>query len=416
VYIVSTPIGNANDITFRAVDTLQEADVIAAEDCRKTGILLADLGVKRRGRLVSHHHHNWRKRVPELVEYAKQGQSVAVVSDAGTPTVCDPGFQLVQACREANVAVHAVPGPSAFLAALSVSGLPCDEFCFLGFLPRRGAARQGKLQELADANRTSLFYESPYRLVDTLESLAAVLDGAPAPAPASAPAPAASSAEGLSRPPVAPSEPAASRLAASSSSPPPSDAAAAAHSSSAQRPCVVARELTKTHEEVFHGTLQGAIDHFGERGGPREGEVADAGDGAGGSREQDRVRGELVVMLGAACRSVPPGALHPVALLPLRRPVPPCPSDASSSYITRLPACMPPRLRAFVPPHPHAVTPAPLYRTAGCICPARAVCCRSGRPQTPLEKGAAMEVAVHEVLEAVASGTQSVSRAVRCVV
>jgi 16S rRNA (cytidine1402-2'-O)-methyltransferase len=210
---VATPIGNIRDITLRALDVLAEADMVACEDSRVTGKLLMLLGLKRP--LLPYHEHNAEKAGRELMAHLKQGAVVALVSDAGTPLVSDPGWALVRACIEEGVPVTAVPGPSAALAALQLSGLPADRFLFAGFLPGKGAARRAVLKELESTPASLVFYEAPHRLPETLADMAAVLG---------------------------------------------------------DRGAAVARELTKMHEEVVRGRLFELSQHFAEAGPPR-GEV-----------------------------------------------------------------------------------------------------------------------------------------------
>jgi 16S rRNA (cytidine1402-2'-O)-methyltransferase len=203
--LVGTPIGNLGDLTPRAVQVLRDADVIAAEDTRRTRALLTHAGVPAAGRLVAVHEHNERSRADELVEDIRQGATVAVVSDAGMPGVSDPGERLVRTCLDAGVVVEVVPGPSAALAGLVVSGLPSDRFVFEGFLPRKGPDRRARLAALAVEDRTVVCFEAPRRLRDTLAELA--------------------------------------------------DACGP------DRPVVLARELTKLHESVLRGTLASALAH-----------------------------------------------------------------------------------------------------------------------------------------------------------
>jgi 16S rRNA (cytidine1402-2'-O)-methyltransferase len=171
LYVVATPIGNLGDISARAREILAAASAIAAEDTRHSGRLLRELGLERP--LVSLHEHNERARVGELVGRLQAGESIALVSDAGTPLLSDPGYLLVAAAVEAGITVTPIPGPSAAIAALSASGLPCDRFCFEGFLPSRVAARRRRLAELAADPRTLVLYEAPHRIADCLEDLAA---------------------------------------------------------------------------------------------------------------------------------------------------------------------------------------------------------------------------------------------------
>jgi 16S rRNA (cytidine1402-2'-O)-methyltransferase len=171
LYVVATPIGNMGDISARAREILAGAHAVAAEDTRRSGRLLRELGLERP--LVSLHEHNERARVAELVARLRAGESLALISDAGTPLVSDPGYLLVAAAIEAGIPVTPVPGPSAAIAALSAAGLPCDRFCFEGFLPARAAARRRRLAELAAETRTLVIYEAPHRIAECLEDLAA---------------------------------------------------------------------------------------------------------------------------------------------------------------------------------------------------------------------------------------------------
>lgn len=202
LWIVATPIGNLNDISARARDILTRADLIAAEDTRVTRRLLSALGIS--ARLVSLHEHNERKAAGSLVEKLLAGESIALVSDAGTPLISDPGFRLVRMAREKGIVVSPVPGPSAAVAALSVSGLPTDRFWFEGFLPPRAAARRKRLETLAGISATLVFYEASRRLPDTLENMSGVFGP--------------------------------------------------------DRPAVLARELTKQHETVLDGTLESVLE------------------------------------------------------------------------------------------------------------------------------------------------------------
>ena len=173
LYVVATPLGNLGDVSPRAAEVLGGVDVVAAEDTRVSGHLLSHLGLSV-GQLLSLHEHNEEARVPTLVRRLLDGASVALVSDAGTPLISDPGFRLVGAAREAGVRVSPVPGPSALIAALSVAGLPTDRFVFEGFLPARAAARRSRLQALADERRTLVFYESSHRVEACLGDMAEV--------------------------------------------------------------------------------------------------------------------------------------------------------------------------------------------------------------------------------------------------
>jgi 16S rRNA (cytidine1402-2'-O)-methyltransferase len=197
LFVVATPIGNLADLSPRGLEALGSAALIAAEDTRHTRLLLQAAGVSTA--LVSLHAHNESQRVPELLERLADGVDVALVSDAGTPLLSDPGFELVSRAAAAGFAVHTIPGPSAITAALSVAGLPTHRFCFEGFLPARAAERRAALAELAHETRTLVFFEAPHRIAAALEDLVA-------------------------------------------------------HFGAARR-AAVARELTKTHETIYRGTL-----------------------------------------------------------------------------------------------------------------------------------------------------------------
>jgi 16S rRNA (cytidine1402-2'-O)-methyltransferase len=175
LYLVATPIGNARDITLRALDVLAAADLLAAEDTRRARKLLAIHGVRREGRILSYHDHNGAQQRPRLLAALAEGRSVALVSDAGTPLVADPGYRLAAEAIAAGHPVTAVPGASALLAALALAGLPTDRFLFAGFLPPRQAARRRALAELAAVPATLVFYESPRRLAASLADMATVL-------------------------------------------------------------------------------------------------------------------------------------------------------------------------------------------------------------------------------------------------
>ena len=169
LFIVATPIGNLEDLTPRARQTLAEVDLVAAEDTRHTGRLLSHIGVKTR--LLALHDHNEQQVVPKLIAVLESGQSIALVSDAGTPLVSDPGYRLVQAAHANDIVVSPIPGPSAVTAALSAAGLPTDRFCFEGFLPAKKAARLSALETLGRETRTLVFYESVHRIADVLADL-----------------------------------------------------------------------------------------------------------------------------------------------------------------------------------------------------------------------------------------------------
>jgi 16S rRNA (cytidine1402-2'-O)-methyltransferase len=197
LYVVGTPIGNVDDLTARARNVLATVDVIAAEDTRRIKGLLSTIAAE--AQVIAYYEHNEEKRVPELLERLANGADVALVSDAGTPLISDPGWRLVHAARAAGFEVVPIPGPSAVLAALSVAGLPTDRFVFEGFLPRRDAARAARLRELRAEKRTLVFFEAVHRMTATMAALVEQLGSG--------------------------------------------------------RPAVVARELTKTHEQVRAGTL-----------------------------------------------------------------------------------------------------------------------------------------------------------------
>lgn len=202
LYVVATPIGNRADITERARETLQRVDLIAAEDTRHSGQFLAQMGVARP--LIAVHDHNESQRIDEILATLSRGASVALISDAGTPLISDPGYRLVAAVAAAGITVVAVPGACAAIAALSVAGLPTDRFVFEGFLPPKSAARRARLLELVNEPRTLVFYEAPHRVRDTLEDLSAVFGG--------------------------------------------------------ERPVALARELTKLHEQIYRGSLSALLD------------------------------------------------------------------------------------------------------------------------------------------------------------
>ncbi|WP_205501320.1 16S rRNA (cytidine(1402)-2'-O)-methyltransferase [Rufibacter psychrotolerans] len=166
LYLVPTPIGNLEDITLRAIRVLKEVDVVLAEDTRTSGKLLNHLGIEKR--MHSHHLHNEHKAVAHLVERLKKGEKMALVSDAGTPGISDPGFLLVRACVQEGLKIECLPGPTAFVPALVKSGFSTDRFTFEGFLPIK-KGRQTRLQSLAQEERTMIFYESPHRVLKTLE-------------------------------------------------------------------------------------------------------------------------------------------------------------------------------------------------------------------------------------------------------
>ncbi len=205
LYIVPTPVGNMEDMTLRAIRVLKEADVVLAEDTRTSGILLKHFGIQQH--LLSHHKFNEHGTSNAVVERLQAGQTVALISDAGTPGISDPGFFLVREAVRAGIEVQTLPGATAFVPALVSSGLPCDRFCFEGFLPQK-KGRQTKIQSLADEERTMVFYESPYRVLKTLQQFSEVFGG--------------------------------------------------------ERQVSACREISKVHEESVRGTLEEVIAHFQE--------------------------------------------------------------------------------------------------------------------------------------------------------
>jgi 16S rRNA (cytidine1402-2'-O)-methyltransferase len=176
--VVATPIGNLEDLTPRAERVLKEAGWIAAEDTRHTGQLLARLGIK--AKFISFHEQNEKSRTPEIIEKLKAGEMVALVSDAGTPAISDPGFVLIRECHKNRIPVVPIPGPSAVLAALTASGLPTNRFLFEGFLPKKPGKRRGRIGELKELEATLIFFESPFRLAKLLAELHEILGNRPA--------------------------------------------------------------------------------------------------------------------------------------------------------------------------------------------------------------------------------------------
>lgn len=222
LYLVPTPVGNLKDITFRAIEVLESADLILAEDTRQARKLLTHYKINVP--VQSHHMFNEHRTVEAICAKIESGQTIALISDAGTPGISDPGFLLVRSCVEKGIPVETLPGPTAFVPALVNSGLPCDRFCFEGFLPQK-KGRQKKLSGLKDEIRTMVFYESPYRLVKALDEMAAVFG--------------------------------------------------------ADREASVARELSKIYEENIRGTLSFISDHYKKN--PPKGEIVIV---VGGMREE----------------------------------------------------------------------------------------------------------------------------------
>ncbi|MDR6735080.1 16S rRNA (cytidine(1402)-2'-O)-methyltransferase [Sphingobacterium sp. 2149] len=171
LYLVPTPIGNLEDMTFRAVNVLKEVDLILAEDTRTSAPLLKHFGIDKK--VFAHHQHNEHKAVSEIIKFLKEGQNIALISDAGTPAISDPGFLLVREAIKEGLEVQCLPGATAFVPALINSGLPNDRFCFEGFLPVK-KGRQTRLKALAEEKRTMIFYESPHRILKTIEEFITV--------------------------------------------------------------------------------------------------------------------------------------------------------------------------------------------------------------------------------------------------
>nr|WP_309928016.1 16S rRNA (cytidine(1402)-2'-O)-methyltransferase [Arthrobacter sp. 1088] len=169
--LAATPIGNVGDASSRLIELLATSDIVAAEDTRRLHRLVQALGVEVSGRVISYHEHNEVAKTGELLEYVRAGKTILMVSDAGMPAVSDPGFRLVEGAVAAGLTVTAVPGPSAVLTALALSGLPTDRFCFEGFLPRKSGERNSRLADLADERRTMVFFEAPHRLEVMLRAL-----------------------------------------------------------------------------------------------------------------------------------------------------------------------------------------------------------------------------------------------------
>jgi 16S rRNA (cytidine1402-2'-O)-methyltransferase len=175
LYLVATPIGNLEDMTPRAVRVLTSVDVIAAEDTRHSAKLLRHFGIQTE--MIAVHEHNERDQVPKLIEWLRQGKSIALISDAGTPLISDPGFPLVRAAHDAEIPVVPIPGASALVAALAASGLPCDRFVFEGFLPARSMARRATLERLRGEARTLVFYESTHRILESMQDMVEIFGG-----------------------------------------------------------------------------------------------------------------------------------------------------------------------------------------------------------------------------------------------
>lgn len=260
LYVVATPIGNLDDITLRALEVLAEVDRIAAEDTRHTRRLLARHGIERP--LVAVHEHNEEQQAPQLVGQILQGDSIALVSDAGTPLLSDPGYRLVAAAAERGVEIVAVPGPSAVTAALSVSGLPTDRFAFEGFLPARAAARRKRLAGLRSEPRTLVFFESSHRIEACLADLRDAMG--------------------------------------------------------ADRPAALCRELTKQFETVLRGSLAEIVERVAGDPNQRKGEFVLVVAGASGDADGDfeaalALAGELADHVGASRAARIAAKLHRVS-------------------------------------------------------------------------------------------------------
>lgn len=253
--VVATPIGNLGDLAPRARAALLAADLIAAEDTRRTGVLLAAIGVS--GTLISLHEHNESGRIEGLVRELQSGKVIALVSDAGTPLLSDPGYSLVRAAAAAGIEIRAIPGASALTAALSIAGLPTDRFVFEGFLPARGSERRTALARLSSERRTLVFFEAPHRIAATLADLAQLFGG--------------------------------------------------------QRRAVVARELTKLHEAVYRGTLAELCAAAAQEPNMARGEITVLVEGDAEPREQGADRALLARALKLLLAELPPARAAAIA-------------------------------------------------------------------------------------------------------
>lgn len=171
LYIIATPIGNLKDIGLRAVETFEEIDVLLCEDTRKTGLLLVNLGIKNKPRLISFYDEVEEQKIPEIIKLLKQNQKVGLVSDAGTPIISDPGYKLVKKCQKMGFSVTSVPGPSAVINALVLSGISGGRFCFLGFLPKKTTERKKVLKRYQEFEGSKVVYESPFRLIKLITDI-----------------------------------------------------------------------------------------------------------------------------------------------------------------------------------------------------------------------------------------------------
>lgn len=215
LYVIATPIGHLKDMTLRGIEVLKQVDLIAAEDTRHSISLLTHYGIQKK--IISLHEHNERHRIERLLSYLTQGESIGLISDAGTPLISDPGYHLVKKLSEAGIPIVPIPGPCAAIAALSASGLPTDRFIFEGFLPAKTQAKMARLTELEMESRTLIFYESPHRVLSTLELMSSVFG--------------------------------------------------------AERKAVLARELTKLHETILRGTLDNLVQWVKEDIHQQKGEI-----------------------------------------------------------------------------------------------------------------------------------------------
>lgn len=171
LYIVATPIGNLGDITLRALETLKKVDYILCEDTRNTGLMLANLGINNQAKLMSFYDEVEEQKIPEIIRLLELGKEIALVTDAGTPIVSDPGYRLIKKCRQLFLEVTSIPGPSAVVNALVLSGLPAGRFCFLGFLPKKSGEKKKILENYKDVDGAKIIYESPFRLKRLLEEI-----------------------------------------------------------------------------------------------------------------------------------------------------------------------------------------------------------------------------------------------------
>lgn len=175
LFIISTPIGNLKDVSLRAIKTLEDAHYIASEDTRKTGLLLKNLGIEKKGFLISYYEQNEHRRIPEIIDILKSGRDIALVSDAGTPTISDPGFKLVRECAKEDIKVIPIPGPSSVMAALVASALPTDKFLFFGYFPKKDGDRKKVIKQVKSLSKiiepTIIFFEVPHRIIKALEAL-----------------------------------------------------------------------------------------------------------------------------------------------------------------------------------------------------------------------------------------------------